>query len=768
MENEVLMIHKLFRSAVFTLHPRRLAPILIVSLISGLVVTTYQISFGSLIFSGELAGYVSTGIGFCLMGVVIIASMEAILSGNPGMVAIPTVGSAVIVATIAANITRLLAAAPHRIFPTVVAGITIASIITGGVFILLGWMRLGNLIRFIPHPVIGGFLAGTGWLVFQGALKVMNGISLDWDTVVQYVHTDALLRWLPGMALGVIMLFLSRRYKHYLVTPVIILASIGLFYLVLQLTQTTIPQAIQLGLLFEPFSSGSLWKPPPLNELAVVDWQAIIGQTGEIATLILISSITILLYASGIEVTAGVEVDLNQELRACGVGNLLAGMSASIPGYTIITMSVLSYKLGARSRLVGILVAAFCAGMLFFGAGLIALFPKPVLGGIATYLGLSFLFDWVVLGFRKLSRLDYLIVIFILFTMGFFGLLAGLGTGIALAAGLFIFQYSQVPIVRHVLDGTSYHSRVTRTYPDSEVVSQKGNALLIMELQGFIFFGTANRVVENIKERLQKAAARAIQVILLDFRQVSGVDVSAALSFVRLKRLLRQHHIMLIFSHLKKPVEQILRSEVLTPEDQGHWQIVPDLDHGIEWFEERILEHEVDLQERIEAIPGAVRPGIKGGGLAMLFAALGEEARAVVDPVTADEALLSLMETLEPSEIAPGEIIIRQNDPQQKLYFLDSGQLTIEYTTSDALHPIRLETGGPGTIVGEIGLYLGTPASATVIAAQTGMIYCLSSDHLEMLERNSAITAAILHRFLLKRVAQRLLSALATVDMLMK
>jgi sulfate permease, SulP family len=754
-----------FLKSIFEpIHPRRLAPVLIVSLISGLVVTTYMISFGSLIFSGDLAGYVSNGIGFCLMGAVLVASIEAVLSGNPGMVAIPTVGSAVIVAAIATSMSSELTGSPERIFPTVTAGITLASLVTGGVFILLGWLHLGNMIRFIPHPVIGGFLAGTGWLVFQGALKVMNGISLDWRTVPQYLLPEALVRWLPGLGLGMVMLIVTRRYRHYLVMPGMLLSSIGLFYLILKLTQTSLPMAIQLGLLFEPFSSTSLWQPPPLNQLAAVDWNVILNQGGGIATLVLISSITILLYCSGIEVTAGTEVDLNRELRACGVGNLAASFSASIPGYTIITMSVLSHKLGARSRLVGILVAGICAGMLFFGASIISLFPKPVLGGIAAYLGLTFLFDWIVLGFRRLSRPDYLIVITIMFVMGFFGLLEGLGVGITLAAALFLIQYSQIPVIRHVLSGRSYHSRVARSYAESEMLHEKGNALAIFEMQGFVFFGTANRVYERIKERLEAGPAGEMKVVMLDFRRVNGIDASAALSFVRLKRLLRQHQARLVFTNLRPSIEEILRREVLTPEDSELWRLFADLDHGVEWFEELLLKEETSQQERVKLEPGAVQPKFQGGGLAILFAAMGEEASSKDD--TTDEAMLNLMECLERMDLITGQVLIHQGEPQQKLYFLDAGELTVAYHTGTE-QQVRMETSGPGTIVGELGLYLGTSASATVTAAQPSTVYCLSAGELEKLEQEHPAVAAALHRFLLKRVARRLLMAIETVDILM-
>jgi SulP family sulfate permease len=745
------------------LHPHRLLPIVTVAIISGLVVTTYQISFGSLIFSGDLSSYLSSGIGFCLMGVVLIGGIEALLSGNPGMVAIPTVSSSVIVATIGAGIARELSGAPDKVFPTVTAAITVTSLLTGGTFLALGWFRLGNLIRYIPYPVIGGFLAGTGWLVVSGAFKTMNGIPLSLANLGRFAQGEALLRWLPGVIYGVILLLLVRRFKHYLITPLMILGAVVLFYLILWLTGTSIERATDLGLLFKPFPPGALWQPPPLGDLAIVDWGSITHQVGEMATLLLISSITLLLYASGVEVTAGREIDLNQELRACGAGNLAAAFSASPPGYTIITMSVLSNRLGANSRLVGLFMAAICTGVMFFGGPLIAMFPKPALGGVLTFLGLTFLADWLYDGWRKLSRADYLIVVTILLVMSASGLLPGLGVGIALAAGLFIVQYSRVPVVRHTFSGRSYRSRVERSLPHAELLRQEGSALTILELQGYVFFGTANSVYEQLKERLDSTHGSPPRIVMLDFRRVNGVDASAALSFVRLKRLLRQNKVVLVFTHLRPDIEHQLRRDVLTPEDEATWHLFPDLDHAVEWFEEQVLQGEAGLQAAIQAQPGAVQAGQERGGLALLFSALGVEAESM-DEAT-DKALLRLMGYLDRVTLKAGEPLIRQGEHHRYLYFLDTGELTVEYRTEEK-KPVRLETSGPGSIVGELGMYLNTPAAATVIAARPSTVYRLSSDGLHRMEREDPLAAGILHRFLLKRVGRRLLATLETVEAL--
>jgi SulP family sulfate permease len=130
-----------------------------------------------------------------------------------------------------------------------------------------------------------------------------------------------------------------------------------------------------------------------------------------------------------------------------------------------------------------------------------------------------------------------------------------------------------------------------------------------------------------------------------------------------------------------------------------------------------------------------------------------------------DQALLRLLGYLERVSLNAGETIIRQGERQQNLYFLDSGELTVEYCTEEG-QPVRLASSGPGTIVGELSLFLERPATATVTTAQPSVIYRLSMNSLQRLEQEDLLAATVLYRFLLKRVGQRLLSALETVEAL--
>jgi SulP family sulfate permease len=245
---------------------------------------------------------------------------------------------------------------------------------------------------------------------------------------------------------------------------------------------------------------------------------------------------------------------------------------------------------------------------------------------------------------------------------------------------------------------------------------------------------------------------------------VNGLDASAASSFVRLKRLLIQHHILLAFTGLNPTVERRLQREVLTPADQEHWRVFSDLDHAMEWFEDQVLQGEAGLQAAVQAQMGAVQAGQERGGLALLFATLGTEAEQV-GPAAVD-GLLHLMEYLKRHSLEAGEVLIRQGEYQKNLYFLDAGELSVERVGEENI-PLRLETSGPGAIVGELSAYLNVPASATVTAVQPSLVYHLSAENLQRLEQEDPQTAAILHRFLLKRTGNRLLNAMATVEALL-
>ena len=148
---------------------------LLSGLIVGIVVVIVAISFAVLIFSGDLASLAPRGISLGLFTGLVMAGSIAVTSSFRGMVATPQDVPAAITALIAASVAAALPSGtgPDELFATVVAAIALTTLATGLFFLALGFLKLGGLSRFIPYPVIGGFLAGTGWLLLKGSVGVL-------------------------------------------------------------------------------------------------------------------------------------------------------------------------------------------------------------------------------------------------------------------------------------------------------------------------------------------------------------------------------------------------------------------------------------------------------------------------------------------------------------------------------------------------------------------------------------------------------------------
>ncbi len=178
-----------------------------------------------------------------------------------------------------------------------------------------------------------------------------------------------------------------------------------------------------------PFPRGGLFPPIAIAELHNVDWAVLRGNAGNMAVITVLAAISLLLNASGLELATEEEVDLDRELSAVGLGNLVAGTFGGLVGYTSLSESTLNYRLGARSRVTGLLAASSNVVILVVGATAVSYFPKPVLGGMIVFLGLSFLVEAVYDAWFRLPRGEYALVILILVVVVMVGFLEGVASG---------------------------------------------------------------------------------------------------------------------------------------------------------------------------------------------------------------------------------------------------------------------------------------------------------------------------------------------------
>src|SRR5688572_19327440 len=285
------------KNKVSSIDTRQVITGITAGLVVGLIVIVFSISLATLIFTGEMSAYVSRGIGLFLFGGFMLSLVLAILGSMPGTAIGPQDGPAALIAVAAGGISASLVGTMEldSVFSTVVAAIILSSLATGLTFFLIGYFKLGNLVRYIPYPVVGGFLAGTGWLLTRGAIEVMTGQTLSLKVLQSLTQSEMLIRWLPGTIFAVIVLIVLRKVNHFLVWPGIVFSAIVLFYVALFSTNTSIEQARDLGLLLQSFPAGGLWKPFFVTEFNQVQWDALAQNADKLIPVPLVSLIAFLL-----------------------------------------------------------------------------------------------------------------------------------------------------------------------------------------------------------------------------------------------------------------------------------------------------------------------------------------------------------------------------------------------------------------------------------------------------------------------------------------
>jgi SulP family sulfate permease len=721
---------------------QRLIPGLVAGLTCGVIDLIVSISLAALIFNGDLSGFVPKAIGLILLGGIIAVIVTGLFSSFPGTVSSTQDAPAAILAVSAAAIVGTLASttSPQVKFMTVVGAIALTSALTGLFFILLGQFKLGALVRFLPYPVVGGFLAGTGWLLVTGGIGVMADVPFSFAHLSGLFQAVVWQHWLPGLVLALIMLLVLNRYSHFMLLPGMLLAVAALFYGFVWISHTPLAEVSAHGWLLGSATNGSLWQPLRLSDLTLVRWSAVFGQAGNLASVLLVSVVALLLNTSGIELVIKQDLDINRELRSAGLGSLLSGLVGGIVCFHALTNTTLNYRTSQGSRIASWVTAGFCAVALFYGPILLSFIPKIMLGSLLILLGLSFLYEWVYQAWLKFSKVEYCVILVILVVIAIAGYLQGVGVGILAAVGLFVIDYSRVDVVKHALSGLEYQSQVTRGVALRKVLLEHGDETYILQLQGFIFFGTANNLLERVRQRISQVQVSPLRFLILDFLQVSGLDSTALLSFSKIKQISKENAITLLVTSPSNQVKQQLEKGNFISQGNEGARLFMDLDHGLEWCEDQTLisagipsgESAPPLQEQFqELLPGSTR-------------------------------LANLFNYLEKQETEAGEYLMHQGDPADYLYFVEDGQVTAQLDQAGK-EPLRLETMHAGRVVGEIGFYLGQQRTAAVVSDTPSIVYRLSADRLEQMERREPETASTFHRIIIHLLAERATHLIRTV-----
>ena len=724
--------------------PELLLPSLIAGILIGFSEIIDDISFGSLIFTGELTRYLAFGFGLALTTSTVFMIVTSLLSSVPGMIGGTQDSPTVILAIIASALVAASVVKVEDKLATILIAIAFSAVLTGVFLLAVGYFKLGGLVRFIPYPVIGGFLAGTGWLLWRGSFGVMTGLPLAISNISALLQSERLVLWIPGVTFALLLFVALQRFRHPLVMPGILVGTIALFYVILWAAGISVQEATKQGLVLGAASGKITWQPLAMKNLLSANWIAILGQASNIATILILAVISLLMNASGLELALGKDINLNRELQVAGVANILSGASGGMIGYHVLYQTTLSHRMGARTRLTGLVAGVFCAVMLFAGSALLAYFPRPILGGLLFLLGTDFLYEWVIAGLVKLSRTDYVVVLLILVVIATTNFLFGVAVGLVAAIILFVLNYSRINVIHHALSGAEVRSNLERCAYHQRVLTEKlGGQIHILELQGFIFFGTANALLEKVRARITDSKQPRLRYVILDFSRVTGLDSSAVLSFVKGKKLADTQNITLVLTHLSANAKrQFEKGDLFTKENEV--RIFPDLDHGLEWCEEQLLD--------IEQVTTLHTP-------ITLTAQLADSGFERSDTKR-------LLKYLERVEFKEGEILIHQGDEADRMYFVEMGSITVYLELGN--EQVRLQTLGLGTAVGEAGLYQGTKSTASAIADTPVTAYRLTRATLAEMKKKEPELAATFHEFAARMLSERLTATTRTLEAVLR
>ena len=700
--------------------------------IIGAVAAVLAISFAGLVFGGGyLADYIADGISLYLGAAALTLAVFAWRGGSRGVVGGLQPTAAAVLAIVTATIAVTTFGSIERSFLTVVAGTLVVTVLCGIAFLVLGAFRTGNLLRFVPVPVVGGFIAGIGWLLLKSGIYLSSDESLYLTPIGDLLHGDLLKLWVPAFAFGVILLVATRLVKSPFVIPALLGIGLVLFAIGVVVTGSSIESA-RSGhwLLLGPFDEFQRWQPWTLRALSGADWSAVLGQWTGIATAVFVSVIAILFNISGTEVVLHRDLDTNEELRDAGSLNVISGALGGIPGYHDLSLTSLAERMRVDARVAGLIAAAVPLAAVVFGASVIELIPRMIVGGVLVFLGLAFLIEWVWDKRKVLPPVEYGVVLVILAAIIARGFLPGVVVGLVLAVVLFAVNYGRTELVREVAFGETYHSNVDRPPAQRAALRSMGGAVQILRVNGFVFFGSANGLLERIRKRVE---AGPLLFLVIDLRRVTGVDSSAVVSFVKVVHLAEAAGFEIVYTGVSEPVRRQLERGGMVASHVVRFE--PDLDRGLQRCEEALLADEV-----VEVA------GPDGDGLASMPA--------------------GLRPYLERVELPDGAVLIRQDEPPDDVYVVGSGRLSVEMTTADGTR-MRLRTVNAGVVVGEVAIYTGVPRTADVVAETRSVVYRLSGAAIERMGSEDPELAVALHRWLARILSERLRDTLREFDALL-
>lgn len=527
---------------------------------AGIVALPLALAFGIQAFGGiNDPSAASMGALAGLVGATLLGFFAALFGGTPSQISGPTGPMTVITAGLISGVW----ASSSGNLSTVLITMSLAGLFCGLFQILFGIIKLGKLVRYIPYPVLSGFMSGIGVIIILQQIYPLFGMKspvlvvdmiLDFPEIVsEGFSLEALLLGLGTIA---IISLLPKVIKNPNV-PVTLVALVvmTLIALPLGLADKYIIGSIPTGLPMPFFANGSV-------DLSGIDWTlALKHAVIPGLTLAGLGSIDTLLTSVVADNITKTKHNSNQELIGQGIGNAMAGLFCGISGAGATMRTVVNVRSGGRGKISGMVHAMLLLAILLGLGSLVKHVPLAVLAGILITVG------WGIIdfrGFRDLRKIphdDAFVLIVVFLTTVFVDLLTAVGIGMVIACVLFMKRASDMVEKQYDSHEINGFDKENPWSDEGGMPDKAKHSIYVQRLNGPVFFGS----ITGFKSVMQDIPADA-KIVIIRMKNVPFMDQSGLYAMEAAIKELRDRGTQVLMTIVQPQPMYMLKSTGVIPE----------------------------------------------------------------------------------------------------------------------------------------------------------------------------------------------------------
>ncbi len=472
---------------------------------------------------------------------------------------------------------RVQIAGPTAAFATIVAGIIakkgmdgliIATVIAGIILILMGFFRLGGLIKYIPYTITTGFTAGIAVTILIGQIKDFMGLSFPEGTV-----TIETVDKIKAIALNI----KTVNYQALIVGGVCLAILIVWPFITDKIPGSLI--AVIVGILMVKFlkmdvkTIGDLYtisNKLPSFHLPAISVDSVMSVIPDGFTIAVLAAIESLLSCVVADSMINSHHRSNMELIAQGIGNVGSALFGGIPATGAIARTAANIKNGGRSPIAGMVHSIVLVLVLVFLMPYAALIPMPTIAAILFMVAYN-MCQWrtFVHLCKTAPKSDILVLVLTFVLTVSFDLVVAIEVGMLIACVLFMKRMSDVSSVQ----GWKYFD--PDEDPDGPELKKVPKQVRVYEITGPMFFGDADQLAGVSFKDFTK-------VIIIRMRGVPALDATAMHSMEELHKRCEEKGVKLVFSHVnEQPYKTMEKSGFI--EKVGKENFRPHIDDALEW-----------------------------------------------------------------------------------------------------------------------------------------------------------------------------------------